>query len=67
MNLSLLLQTRQHRGDHDAEVRISYEYLGPDESLANLVKRIGLSEPTDWIEIRIESVRQWSSPTARPR
>lgn len=51
--LSILLQTSDYRGDHDADVAIAHEYV-PGETVSALVSRVLLNaKQEDRIELRL--------------
>ena len=53
MKLSILLRTRDHRGDHDADVAIAFEPR-PGETVEELAKRVFSEGRTiEVIELRV--------------
>ena len=52
MKIKCLFITSEYRGDHSADVYRLYE-IEPDETVEKLVKRIGLKELSDSIELKI--------------
>lgn len=52
---AVTLHTQHFRGDHAKDVTIAV-YFDPEETVDELMRRIGVNEPWEHVEIRKESV-----------
>ena len=51
-DIKILFITSEYRGDHAADIYKIYNLI-PNETVEDLVKRIGLKDPQDSIELKL--------------
>lgn len=52
MSIKCLFVTSEYRGDHSADIYKLYD-IKPNETIEELIKRVGLKDPSDSIELKI--------------